>query len=147
MYADVHRLPPALLTLCLLLASPALAGESDDAERAERKLAQRFFTEARNIGDPTSSRPTMLHPIRGLYAAAYSISGLGFWAEGTGFSLTRRSAIYDLEGGAAWRIDDAIRLTASYRVMGVDFGYDSDVEGADIEPAIAAAFLGLAFDF
>ena len=31
--------------------------------------------------------------------------------------------------------------------MGVDFGYDSDVEGADIEPAIAAAFLGIAFDF
>jgi hypothetical protein len=136
-----------LLTLCLLLASPALAGESDDAERAERKLAQRVFTQTRSIGDPTSSRPTMLHPICGLYAAAYPISSLGFWAEGTGFSLTRRSAIYNLEGGAAWRIDEGIRLTASYRVMGVDFGYDSDVEGADIEPAIAAPFLGIAFDF
>ncbi len=89
----------------------------------------------------------MLHPIRGLYAAAFPTSSLGLWAEGTGFSLTRRSAIYDLKGGAAWRIDDGIRLTASYRVMGVDFGYDSDVEGADVEPAIAAAFLGLAFDF
>lgn len=136
-----------MLTLCLLLASPALAGESDDAERAERKLAQRVFTQTRSIGDPTRSRPTMLHPICGLYAAAYPISSLGFWAEGTGFSLTRRSAIYNLEGGAAWRIDEGIRLTASYRVMGVDFGYDSDVEGADIEPAIAAPFLGIAFDF
>ena len=143
----MHLLSPWCLTLCLLLAAPVLAEESGDTDRAERTLAQRIVTQARTIGDPTSSRPTMLHPIRGLYAAAFPTSSLGLWAEGTGFSLTRRSAIYDLEGGAAWRIDDSIRLTASYRVMGVDFGYDSDVEGADIEPAIAAAFLGLAFDF
>ena len=145
--SSVHLPPASFLTLCLLLAAPVLAGESGEADPAERTPAQRIVTEARSIGDPTSGRPTMLHPIRGLYAAAYPTSSLGFWAQGTGFSLTRRSAIYNLEGGAAWRIDDFVRLTASYRVMGVDFGYDSDVEGADIEPAIAAAFLGVAFDF
>lgn len=109
-------------------------------------MAQRMFL-SRGMGDATSTRPTALHPVRGLYAAAFPISSLGLWAEGTGFSLSRRSSLYNLEGGAAWRIDDSVRLTASYRMMGVDLGYDSDLEGADVEPGISAPFLGLAVDF
>ncbi len=110
------------------------------------KRAKRLLT-ARCIGEPGIARPSTLHPVRSLHATAFPLAALGLFAESTGQSLTRRSALYDLEGGAAWRIDEGIHLTASYRMMGVDLGFDGDVESPDVEPGILAPFLGLAFDF
>jgi hypothetical protein len=55
--------------------------------------------------------------------------------------------VYDIEGGAALRLDEGVHLIASYRMLGVDLGFDSDVEGADGEPGIAAPFIGMSFDF
>ena len=135
----MHRL--LLLPLLLLLAAPSFA-ESTDTD----KVSKRLLT-ARRIGEPGNARPSSLDPIRSLHAVAFPVPAIGLWAQGTGLSLTRRSALYDLEGGAAWRIDDGIHLTASYRMVGVDLGFDADVEGADVEPGIQAPFLGLAFDF
>ena len=73
--------------------------------------------------------------------------GVGVFATSQGFALSRRTALYHVEGGASIALDDGVRLTASYRMLGMDFGYDSDVERADMEPGLAAPFVGLAIDF
>lgn len=140
----MHRLFPLLLTVLLLVAAPASA-ESDRDTRSQ-KLTKRLLT-ARRIGEPGNTRPASLDPIRSVHAIAFPVPALGLFAQGTGFTLTRRSSLYDLEGGASLRLDEGIHLTASYRMLGVDLGFDADVEGADMEPGIQAPFLGLAFDF
>lgn len=136
-----------LLVLSLLFAAPVLADEPADPTWREGRSDG--FARARIIGDPTASHPTVLHPISGLHAAAHATSRLGVWAEGTGFSLSRRTSLWNVEGGASWRLDDAVRLTASYRLLNVDLGYDTGPdEGIDItELGISAPFLGLAVDF
>ena len=128
------------LLLSLLLAGPAAAeeGESDS-------IGARFRAVARTIGD--GLRPTPLHPIHGLHASVFPIPNFGIWAQSFGFCLSRRITLYDFEGGAAWLLDEGVRLTASYRMLGLDLGFDSDFEGVDVEPGIAAPFVGLAFDF
>jgi hypothetical protein len=108
-----------LLLACLLCSAPALAG---------------------------GAGPTP-HPIQALRAPAFPFANLGLWAQHTGFSLTRCSTLHDLAGGASLRIDERVRLTASYRMLGIDLGCDSDLESMDVEPGIAAPFLGLAFEY
>ncbi|MGH0029121.1 MAG: hypothetical protein ACQGVC_04990 [Myxococcota bacterium] len=131
------------LFLGLVWAGPALA---DEPAEARSLTTRQLITQSRTVGDP-GTRPSALHPVAGLYAQAFPIRSLGLWAQGHGFSLSRRAAMYDVEGGAALRLDEGIHLTASYRMLGLDLGFDSDVEGADGEPGIAAPFVGLAFDF
>ena len=132
------------LALALALASAASADESDAAHATDHA---RSFTHSRSIGEPGASRPSALDPIQSVYADAFPIAALGVWAQGQGFALSRRQALYDLSGGASLRIRDGVHLTASYRMLGLDLGFDSDVEGADGGPGIAAPFIGLAFDF
>lgn len=133
----MHRLIPLLLALVAWL--PTAPAWAEDA--APGSLL------THTIGDTTAAQPTALDPIVGVYAAAFPAGQLGLWATGHGFSLTRRASLYDLEGGASLRVHDGVRLTASYRMVGIDLGFDSDLMGADGEPGISAPFLGLAFDF
>jgi hypothetical protein len=137
-------LPSALaapLAALLVLALPAAGlADEDDADEAPR------IARSRSVGEPGARRPTVLHPVQGMHAQAFPTERWGVWAQSHGFSLTRRSAVYDIEGGAALRLDEGVHLIASYRMLGVDLGFDSDVEGADGEPGIAAPFIGMSFD-
>jgi len=139
-----HPVLPTLILLLTTLVLPLAASADPYAPAATRSKS---FTRSRSIGEPGSTRPSALDPIQSVYGAAFPIAAVGVWAQGEGFALTRRQAIYDLEGGAALRIREGIHLTASYRMLGLDLGYDADVEGADGEPGIAAPFIGMAFDF
>jgi hypothetical protein len=137
----LHQLPPlGLILLALSLALPAASAEGAATRQAP-------FASSRSFGEPGASRPSAMFPMQGLHAQAFPIAALGVWAQGHGFALTRRASMYDIEGGAALRIHDGVRLTASYRVLGIDLGFDSDVEGADGGLGISAPFIGLAFDF
>lgn len=138
----MSRIFPLVLAAGLTLASPSFAEEADGAW----ELASRQFTRSRVEGD-AGGRPSAMHPVQGVYAQAFPLASVGVWAQSHGFAMTRRAALYDLEGGASLRVHEGIHLTASYRMLGIDLGFDSDVEGADGEPGIAAPFLGLAFDF
>lgn len=124
----------------LVVAAPAAAEPTEEASEP------RFFTRSQGEEAP-EDRPSVLHPIHSVFARAFPIAGLGVWAQGQGFAVSRRAALYDLEGGAALLLDEGVHLTASYRMLGIDLGFDSDVKAADGEPGIAAPFLGLAFDF
>lgn len=138
--------------LASLLFATGVAAEPGCASGDDDCRPTRVWTAARTIGTGHGTKPNSIHPVRGLHAQAFpfapfSFSVVEFWARGQGFFLNRRSNLYDLQGGAAIAIDPRVRITASYRLSGVDLGFDSDVQGADIEPTIAAAFVGLAFDF
>jgi hypothetical protein len=148
------RLTPLLGALLLALSLPAWAGDSaahDElaatASLQTGALAMLRSLHTRSVRHGEGPRPTPLHPYQGLSATAYPLARLGFWAQGEGYSLSRRTSLYDIEGGAVLRLDGGVRVTASYRLLGADFGFDSDIERADVEPGIAAPFLGVAFDF
>jgi hypothetical protein len=148
----------ASLAICLALSASAdtqcpttdadakgaeLAGDaSSDCEAPHAWTSSRLFG---SRGDGV--QPDSIHPFRGLRAMAHPFKALALWAQGQGFHLSRRSALYDLQGGAAISLDEHVRFTASYRLSGVDLGFDSDVESADVEPSIQATFVGLSFDF
>jgi hypothetical protein len=107
-----------------------------------------MLTRATIVGDPDTTRPTaILHPVSGVRAAAFPMRNLGVWAQGISFALGGDSAIYDIEGGASWRLKDSVHLTASYRLMGVGQGFDPDLQSMVVDADIAAPFLGMAFDF
>ena len=109
--------------------------------------APHVWTSSHRIGSGDGVQPDSIHPYRGLLAMAHPFKALAFWAQGQGFHLSRRSALYDVQGGASYSLDDHVRVTASYRMSGVDLGFDSDIERADVEPSIQAAFVGFAVDF
>ena len=94
-----------------------------------------------------SSRPSTLHPYRGLRAMAHPFRMLALWAQSQGFRLGRGSALYAVLGGATPALDHGVRFTASYRLSGFDLGFAGDVERFDVEPSIQATFVGLSFDF
>ncbi len=127
-------------------ACPAPDSASSETERACEEPTP--WTSSLALGTRgDSARPSTLHPYRGLRAMAHPFEALALWAQSQGFHLSRRTALYDVQGGAAIALDEGIRLTASYRMSGVDLGFDGDVERFDVEPSIQATFLGLSFDF
>jgi hypothetical protein len=102
---------------------------------------------ARKLGRSDSPLPTHFHPYQGLHAAAYPLSRIGLFALSEEFALSGRTLLFDFEGGAIFRLDDDIDLTASYRVLSVDLAHDSDVNDPHVERRIAAPFLALVFGF
>jgi len=149
----------ASLAMCLALSASAdtecptanadtkdatlVADASSDCEAPHAWTSSRLFGSSSGAG----VQPDSIHPFRGLRAMAHPFKALALWAQGQGFHLSRRSALYDLQGGAAVSLDEHVRFTASYRLSGVDLGFDGDVERADVEPSIQATFVGLSFDF
>jgi hypothetical protein len=134
-----------LLVTTPLWAAPPARGE--DAAQSDEKQ-EGVLTRSEVVGDMSAARPTPIDPIRGIFAEAiFPFEGVGVFATTSGFALSRRASLYHVEGGASIALDDGVRLTASYRMLGLDFGFDSDVERADMEPGLAAPFLGLAIDF
>lgn len=144
----MRRLFSLLMMMACVCAASAAGGEGADQPAEAEGEGGGVLTRSHVVGDVDSARPTPIEPIRGLHAEAFfPFEGLGVFATTNGFALSRRTSLYHLEGGASIALDDGVRLTASYRMLGMDFGFDSDVESADVEPGLAAPFLGLAFDF
>jgi hypothetical protein len=143
----VYRLFALLVATACLCAAPVFAREISESDGEEHAASRNLATRSRIAGNLAAARPTPIDPVRSLHAEAYPIEGLAVFALSHGFALSRRMALYDLEGGASLRLDEGVRLTASYRMLGLDLGFDSDVEGADVELGLAAPFLGLVFDF
>jgi hypothetical protein len=146
-----------LVTTCLCSAPVARAdggepsggaSEAETRQAASQEEADGVVTRSEVVGDASAARPTPIDPIRGVHAEAiFPFEGVGVYANTHGFALSRRAALYHVEGGASIPLDEGVRLTASFRLLSLDFGFDSDVERADLEPGLAAPFLGLAFDF
>jgi len=105
------------------------------------------WTSALRTGGGEGAKPDPIHPYRGLRGMAHPFKTLALWAQGQGFHLSRKSALYDVQGGAAISLDEHLRFTASYRLSGMDLGFDGDIEKADVEPSIQGAFVGFMFDF
>jgi hypothetical protein len=143
----VRRFFPLLLVTTCLCTAPA-HGEGDARAAEASEQAEGVLTRSEVVGDVSAARPTPIDPIRGIHAEAiFPFEGVGVFASTHGFALSRRTALYHVEGGASIPLDDGVRLTASYRMLGMDFGFDSDVESADMEHGLAAPFVGLAIDF
>lgn len=149
------RITP-LLASVLLLAAVTTARADDRCLGAQSALcaaeaaAGEFHSRplrARSFGMGLAARPTALDPHQGLYASLYPLARLGFFAQSEGFALNRRISLYDVQGGALIRIDHGVAFTASYRLLSVDLGFDSDVQAVDVDPGIAAPFVGMLFDF
>jgi len=69
---------------------------------------------------------------------------LQFYAGSKGFVVNQTGAIYDLEGGAIYKMRDNLALTGSYRML----GYDLLATGTEnVEPQLSGIFVGLQFEF
>jgi len=95
----------------------------------------------RSHGDATRLRPVSAR------AFAPGYAGLRLWASGAGFAVGRRSAGYGVQGGAALELNEAVDLTASYRLTGFAAGDSLDPELADVDERTGAPFLGLDIEF
>jgi hypothetical protein len=147
------RLLP-LLAGTLLLAAATAAGAAgacpDPSDCAPESVAFGLLArplQSRSVGYTQNSRPVPTQPYRALRASAYPLTGLGFWAQTEDFALSRRTSLYDFQGGAVLRLGASVGLVACYRLLGVDRGYDSNVDRPDGELGISAPFVGLLFDF
>ena len=146
------RLTPLLGALLLALSTSAWAEDAPapgklatraSALNSARAMIQSVHAVRRGEGP----RPTPLHPYQALRASAYPLTRLGLWVQGEGYSLSRNTSLYDIQGGAVLRLDGGVRLTATYRMLSADLRFDSDIARADVGPGIAAPFVGVSVDF
>lgn len=84
----------------------------------------------------------------GVMSATTDISGahnrLELYAGSKGFTVNRTGAVYDLEGGAVFKLREGVSVTGSYRGL----GYDFLATGSEItEPQFSGTFFGLKLDF
>lgn len=142
----MRRLLPPLVLVSLLVGIPALADAGDPAGAHTAPSDPPPVTEARSLGELDNAQPTPLDPIHAVHATAFPLAKIGLWVQARDFFLTRGAALYDVEGGAALRLERGIHLTASYRLLGLDRGNASDLESATAQSG-TAGFLGLSFDF
>lgn len=141
----------AVATLIALLAMGA-GRAAADPEHPESSSAEPMLRTERQMSDLTpDALPTNYSPYHSMRAEAL-VSALEFFGEGVGFAVGARSSLIEIEGGAAWRVFDSLKLTASYRVLDVDLGADAFAAGVQ-RPGLAsgmsfrAPFLGVALDF
>ena len=83
----------------------------------------------------------------GMLSAKTHLSGKGrleFYAGSKGFVVNQVGAIYDLEGGAVFKVRKGLALTGSYRMLGYDF---LATGSENTEPQLSGAFLGMQLEF
>ena len=129
----------AVAALVALLAAGAAAAASDErpALHTERHVSE-FAPD---------SLPTSFSPFHSMRAEALPGRAVHFFGEGLGFALGSGMSLFEIEGGAAWRVFDSLSLTASYRLLDVNLGADGKYVGGGSRADSAAPFLGLAVDF
>lgn len=69
---------------------------------------------------------------------------LAFYAGSKGFVVNQTGAVYDLEGGAVFKLWDGFALTGSYRLLGYDF---LATGSENTEPQLSGAFVGMQLEF
>jgi hypothetical protein len=149
-----------VLAVALLLATVSIARADDDSCAYARHRDCGSATpgsdgdgfvlrplRSRSLGRADGPRPTPQAPYQGLQAVAYPLARLGFFARSEGFSLARGRAINDVEGGAVLQLDEGLGLTAAYRLLGAEVGFDSMLLGAGGKAGIAAPFVAFVLDF
>jgi len=144
------RLAAAATLIALLIAGAR--GAAADPEHSESSSSQPVLRTERQMSDLTpDALPTNYSPYHSVRAEAL-LSALELFGEGVGFAVGSRSSLIELEGGAAWRVFDSLKLTASYRVLDVDLGADAFAAGVQHDGptsgmSFRAPFLGVALDF
>ena len=136
-----------LLTVCVASSVAAVPGEvpgeSDfaPAELLDIQVAAVGAERASKIGFGQTG------PI-GVVNAVTQMNGLDgrleLYAASKGFVVNRIGAVYDLEGGAIFRVLGGISLTGSYRMLGYDF---LATGSENTEPQLSGGFVGLKLDF
>lgn len=135
-------MPPHLRSAALLIA--LIASASAGSAAAEEPLLR---TEQHVSELAPDARPTSFSPYHIVRAEAFPAYVLELFGETAGFSLGRRLAIFELEGGAALRVLEHLHLTASYRLLRSEGGSGTQAEGRWLEQHLAAPYLGIALDF
>jgi len=140
-------MPPRLFAaaLCIaLLASVSAASAAPEEPAAEEPLLR---TEQHVSELAPDARPTLFSPYHVARAEAFPAYLLELFGETAGFSLGRRLSLFELEGGAALRVLDHMRLTASFRMLSSDGGSEERGDGLPLAQHLAAPYLGIALDF
>lgn len=134
----LSRLAAVALGVALLAAGawPAAAGEPSLRFRTERHMSE-FAPDA---------LPTNFSPYHSMRADAVIARALEFFGDARGFALGDDWMLFEVEGGAALRLLDHMRLTASYRMLDVNDG-QSGGSSVGLDAGLSAPFLGLALDF
>lgn len=83
----------------------------------------------------------------GVLVAKTHLTGDGrlqFYAGSKGFVVNQTGAVYDLEGGAIYKMKGNLAVTGSYRML----GYDLLATGTEnTNPQLSGIFVGLQFEF
>ena len=132
----------AVAFIAALLGAVAAAAAPEETDDAPTLHTERHMSEFAPDALPTSFSP--YHMMRAQAAVARAFE---FFGGAEGFKLGADLLVIEVEAGAALRMLDHMRLTASYRLLDVDLGDAQSDTASGIDPGLAAPFLGVAFDF
>lgn len=130
----------AVALLAALLAVAAAAAPPEDGDEPK------IHTERRMSEFAPDALPTDFSPYHLMRAQAAVARAFEFFGDAEGFKLGSDLLVLEVEAGAALRMLDHMRVTASYRLLNVDSGQAQD-SSVGLEPGLSAPFLGVAFDF
>ena len=130
----------------LLFAVAAAADPPEDAAGHEDERPA-LRTERRMSELAPDALPTPYSPYHSMRADAVVARALEFFGDAKGFALGADWMLIEVEGGAALRLLDHMRLTASYRVLDVDDGQHSGGSGFGLDAGMSAPYFGVALDF
>jgi hypothetical protein len=133
--------------VALLGAGMAAAGAPDtDVKNDEGGSA--IQTERRMSEFAPDALPTPYSPFHLMRANAVVARAFEFFGDAKGFALGADWMLIEVEGGAALRLLDHMRVTASYRLLDVDDGQQTRSSRVGLDTThMGAPFLGLALDF
>jgi hypothetical protein len=132
----------AALVIALLATGSAGSAAAEEQEEEALLRTEKHVSEL-----APDARPTPFSPYHFVRAEAFPAYVLELFGETAGFSLGRRLNVFELEGGAALRVLDHTRLTASFRMLSSEGGSEERGEGLPLARHLAAPFLGIALDF
>jgi len=158
-------MPPRLVAAALCIALLAAGGAASDERATEQPLLrteqpllrteqpllraeQPLLRTEQHVSElAPDARPTLFSPYHVVRAEAFSAYLLELFGETAGFALGRRLSVFELEGGAALRVLDPMRLTASFRMLSSDGGTEERGDGLPLARHLTAPYLGIALDF
>jgi hypothetical protein len=138
----------AVALLAALLGAVAAAAAPETAPEAQPPDGgPAIHTERRMSEFAPDALPTPFSPYHMVRAQAAIARAFEFFGDAEGFKLGADLLVVEVEAGAALRMLDHLRLTASYRLLDVDLGEADENSASGIDPGLAAPFVGIAFDF
>src|SRR5262245_396403 len=142
-------MPFALRTVAFIAALPGAvaAAAAPEATVSERDDAPTVQTVRGMSEFAPDALPTAFSPYHFVRAQAAIARAFEFFGDAEGFKAGADLLMIEVEGGAALRLLDHMRVTASFRLLDVDLGELDPTTASGIDPGLAAPFLGVAFDF